>query len=121
MRFRISARAICIRINACAAVPGGALAVIAPGTGLGEAFLTSFGGRYLAYPSEGGHASFAPNDELQIELRAHLHARLGHVSNERVCSGLGLPNIYAFLKDSGHARSRLGWPSASPPHPIPRR
>ena len=108
-------------INAGAAVPGGALAVIAPGTGLGEAFLTSFGGRYLAYPSEGGHASFAPNDELQIELLRYLHARLGHVSNERVCSGLGLPNIYAFLKDSGHAEEPawLAERLAAAPDPTP--
>jgi len=77
--------------------------VIAPGTGLGEAFLASNGERYRAHPSEGGHASFAPNDDLQIELLRYLQKRIGHVSCERVCSGLGLPNIYAFLKDSGYA------------------
>ena len=90
-------------INAGEAVVGGALAVIAPGTGLGEAFLTSDGGSYRAHPSEGGHASFAPNDDLQIDLLRYLHKRIGHVSCERVCSGLGLPNIYAFLKESGYA------------------
>ena len=90
-------------INAGEPVARGALAVIAPGTGLGEAFLTSAGGRYRAHPSEGGHASFAPNDDLQLDLLRYLRKRRGHVSCERVCSGLGLPNIYAFLKDSGYA------------------
>lgn len=90
-------------INVGVAVAGGAVAVIAPGTGLGEAFLTSDGGRYRAHPSEGGHASFAPNDDIQLDLLRYLHKRIGHVSCERVCSGLGLPNIYAFLKDCGHA------------------
>lgn len=90
-------------INTGAPVAGGAIAVVAPGTGLGEAFLTSDNGRYRAHPSEGGHASFAPNDPQQLELLRYLQQRLGHVSCERVCSGLGLPNIYAFLKDSGFA------------------
>jgi len=83
--------------------PGGAIAVIAPGTGLGEAFLTWDGSRYHAYPSEGGHADFAPTNPLEIELLRYLHSRLGfeHVSSEQVCSGRGLPNIYAYLRDSG--------------------
>src|SRR5262245_43373037 len=71
-------------LNAGEAVRGGALAVIAPGTGLGEAFLTSDGGPYRAHASEGGHASFAPNDDLQLDLLRYLHKRLGHVSCERV-------------------------------------
>lgn len=90
-------------VNVGKAVEGGAIAVVAPGTGLGEAFLTYENGRYRAHPSEGGHASFAPNDPQQLELLRYLQQRLGHVSCERVCSGLGLPNIYAFLKDSGFA------------------
>lgn len=80
--------------------PHGAIAVIAPGTGLGEAFLVWDGHRYRAYPSEGGHASFAPRTEVQQALLAYLDARLDHVSFERVCSGKGLPNIYSFLKSS---------------------
>lgn len=79
----------------------GAIAVIAPGTGLGEAFLTWDGRRYRAHPSEGGHASFAPNTPEQRELLAYLQARFDHVSYERVCSGSGIPNIYSFLRDSG--------------------
>lgn len=83
------------------AVAGGAIAVIAPGTGLGEAFLTWDGSRYRSQPSEGGHASFAPTDELQIGLLAYLLGKLGHVSFERVCSGIGIPNIYDYLKAAG--------------------
>jgi len=84
-------------------VSDGAIAVIAPGTGLGEAFLTWDGSRYQAYASEGGHADFAPNNHLEIELLRYLHNRFKRVSYERVCSGMGLPNIYAYLKDSGRA------------------
>lgn len=90
-------------LNAGHPVQGGALAVVAPGTGLGEAFLTWESGRYRAHMSEGGHADFAPADALQLELLRYLQLRYPHVSFERVCSGKGLPNIYAFLKESGHA------------------
>lgn len=84
-------------------VSGGAIAVIAPGTGLGEAFLTWDGSHYQAHTSEGGHADFAPTNSFEIELLRYLMARFPHVSFERVCSGKGLPNIYAFLKDTGYA------------------
>jgi glucokinase len=83
--------------------PGGAIAVIAPGTGLGEAFLTWDGTRYRPHPSEGGHADFAPASARQLGLLAHLGRDGEHVSYERVCSGRGLPHIYAFLKESGAA------------------
>lgn len=82
---------------------GGAIAVIAPGTGLGEAFLTWDGSRYRAHPSEGGHADFAPTGERELGLLRYLQTRFAHVSYERVCSGLGLPNIYAYLKTTGDA------------------
>jgi glucokinase len=84
-------------------VAGGARAVIAPGTGLGEAFLIYDGARYRAFPSEGGRADFAPTSELEAGLLAYLRERFGHVSVERVCSGPGLLNIYHYLRDSGHA------------------
>jgi glucokinase len=93
-------------LNAGAPVAGGSIAVIAPGTGLGEAFLTWEGRRYRAHASEGGHASFAPIDSMQIGLLTYLHERKGHghVSFERVCSGLlGIPNIYDYLKETGYA------------------
>ncbi len=85
--------------------PEGALAVVAPGTGLGEAFLTREGRGYRAHPSEGGHADFAPRNEVQVGLLRHLLGRFGHASYERVVSGLGLPNIYEHLREAGHAEA----------------
>jgi len=76
-------------------------AVIAPGTGLGEAGLFWDGKRHHVFACEGGHADLAPQGELQIELLRFLHARFGHVSYERVVSGPGLVNAYEFLRDSG--------------------
>ncbi len=92
-------------LNEGRAAPGGTIAVIAPGTGLGEAFLTWDGTRYRAHASEGGHADFAPTNPLEIGLLRYLQQELEleHVSYERVCSGRGLPNIYTYLKDSGYA------------------
>ena len=85
--------------------PEGALAVVAPGTGLGEAFLTREGRSYRAHPSEGGHADFAPTNEAEIGLLRHLLDRFGHASYERVASGLGLPNIYDHLREVGHVEA----------------
>jgi len=81
----------------------GAIAIIAPGTGLGEAFLTWDGSQYTTHASEGGHADFAPTTPTQVELLSYLLKRFQHVSVERVCSGSGIPNIYGFLRDSGRA------------------
>ena len=75
----------------------GACAVLAPGTGLGEAFLIWNGKQHLAFPSEGGHASFAPQSEMEAELLAFLRPQYGHVSYERVCSGIGIQVLYDFL------------------------
>lgn len=83
------------------AEPAAPIAIIAPGTGLGEAFLFWDGHKYVPRPSEGGHTDFAPSTPLELELLAYLQPRLGHVSYERVCSGIGIPNLYAFLRDSG--------------------
>ena len=90
-------------LNDGQAAPGGAIAIIAPGTGLGEGFLTWDGSRYRVHASEGGHTDFAPTDSLEVDLLRYLLDRFGHVSYERVCSGQGLTNIYNFLKDSGYA------------------
>lgn len=79
----------------------GPLAVVAPGTGLGEAFLTWDGVRYRAHPSEAGHADFAPADELQVDLLRWLSTKFDHVSYERVCSGRGVPNLHRFLEQRG--------------------
>jgi glucokinase len=81
----------------------GSAAVIAPGTGLGEAFLTWDGTRYRGHPSEGGHVDFAPSDELERELLIYLQEKLGHVSYEIVCSGPGILNIYCFLREKCYA------------------
>ncbi len=83
--------------------PNGTLAVIAPGTGLGEAFLSWDGARYHVHDSEGGHTDFAPSNRLEAELLLWLFKSFPHVSYERICSGWGLPNIYTFLKESGYA------------------
>ncbi len=93
-------------ISAGEPVLAGSIAVLAPGTGLGEAFLTHTGDRYQAHASEGAHVSFGPTDAQQIQLLTYMRERKGydHVSYERVCSGgLGLPNLYDFLKDTGVA------------------
>jgi len=84
-------------------IHGGTKAVIAPGTGLGEAFLTWDGARYRAHASEGGHTDFGPANPLEDNLLQHLRDQGGHVSYERICSGMGLPHIYAYLRNSGHA------------------
>jgi glucokinase len=73
-------------------------AVIAPGTGLGEAVLFYQNSDYHVLPSEGGHVDFAPTNLFELELLRWLMGRFGHISYERVCSGRGIPNIYAYLK-----------------------
>jgi glucokinase len=90
-------------LNEGEAIGRGAIAVIAPGTGMGMAFLTWNGTRYVAHASEGGHADFAPGSAQEIALFQYLQKRYQHVSVERVCSGRGLPNIYDYLRDSGYA------------------
>jgi glucokinase len=81
----------------------GTMAVIAPGTGLGQAFLTWDGSRYRAHPSEGGHTDFAPANPLEDGLLQYLWDEEKQVSYERVCSGIGLPSLYRYLRDSGYA------------------
>ena len=77
--------------------PVGAIAVIAPGTGLGEAFLINHQNSWLPISSEGGHSSFAPTDEQQRRLLHYMSKQHRHVSAEMVCSGRGIPNLYNFI------------------------
>jgi glucokinase len=82
---------------------GGAnVAVIAAGTGLGEAMLVwdGEGKRFVPSATEGGHSDFAPGDDLQVELYRFLRGRFGHVSWERLLSGNGLGNLYDFFRQA---------------------
>ncbi len=88
----------------------GNVAVIAAGTGLGEAALVYSGGNYHPVAAEGGHSSFAPIGERQAELLRFLAAEYGHVSWERVLSGPGLANIYRFLSQRS-GRPDPPWPA----------
>lgn len=83
-----------------AAVPGNR-ALIAAGTGLGEAILMRESRRWRPTASEGGHADFAPRDAFEDGLMHWLRDRYGHVSYERVLSGRGLVDLYRFLRESG--------------------
>ncbi len=78
----------------------GNMALIAAGTGLGEAGIYADANGYHPFASEGGHTDFAPSNELQIELLRYLLAKFDRVSWERVVSGPGLYNIYQFLRDT---------------------
>ena len=79
----------------------GNAAVIAAGTGLGEAVLYWDGSRHRPFACEGGHGDFAPRSDLELELFRYLRTEFGRVSYERVLSGPGLHNIYRFLRDTG--------------------
>jgi glucokinase len=95
-RVRPSAR---VAIAKGKGIKGGNIAVIAAGTGLGEAFLVWDGDKYVPSATEGGHCDFAPTSELEVELWTFLRSLVGggHVSVERTLSGPGLGNIYDFF------------------------
>jgi glucokinase len=86
-------------INAGTPEPRGNVAVIAAGTGLGEAGILCDGEHRVPFASEGGHADFAPRSEREVTLLRHLLARYGHASYERILSGPGLANLFDFLRD----------------------
>jgi glucokinase len=99
----------------------GNAAIIAAGTGLGEAGFYWDGHTHQPFACEGGHADFAPRNELEMDLLRYLLTRLKRVSYERVLSGPGLYNIYQFLRDTGRGEEptwlaeelRQGDPSAA--------
>lgn len=78
--------------------------IVSPGTGLGEAGLYWDGRRYGVWACEGGHTDFGPRNDLEIALLEHLIKQYGHVSYERVASGMGIENIYKFLRDTGRGK-----------------
>jgi glucokinase len=83
--------------------------LIAAGTGLGEALLIWEGKAHRPIPSEGGHCDFAARTQREVGLLEYLHALLnGRVSWERVVSGIGIKNIYTFLRDVEKI-SEPGW------------
>jgi len=89
-----------VTLNPVQGTPVGNQAVIAAGTGLGEAGMYWDGQQYHIFACEGGHGDFAPRNELEIELFGYLAARYEHVSYERVVSGPGLANVFEFLRDT---------------------
>jgi len=90
-----------VPLNRVSGHVSGNQAVIAAGTGLGQAGLYWDGSHHQVFACEGGHCDFAPQGELQIELLRYLAARFEHVSYERILSGPGLVNVYEFLRDRG--------------------
>jgi glucokinase len=90
-----------VTLNPGAGSVAGNQAVVAPGTGLGEAGLFWDGSRHHVFACEGGHTDFAARGELQAELLRFLVTKFGHVSYERILSGPGLVNVYEFLCASG--------------------
>jgi glucokinase len=80
----------------------GVITIVGPGTGLGVAQLLRRGGRYHVIETEGGHVDFAPLDDLEDRILAHLRKQYRRVSVERIASGQGLSNIYEALAALGN-------------------
>jgi glucokinase len=89
----------------------GVVGLVAPGTGLGAAFMSWSDGRPVVIPTEAGHGDFAPGNEREIDLWRYLRRRFGHVSIERVASGPGLLHIYNWLRKAS-AYDPPAWLSA---------
>ena len=93
-----------LELNPNAEPNTGNRAVIAAGTGLGEAILYWDGLNYHPLATEGGHTDFAPNDAVEDGLLTYLRQKLGgHVSYERILSGRGIADLYDYLRQIGHA------------------
>lgn len=85
------------RMGAGEAAPGAPIAIVAPGTGLGVGALVTVGGEAAPVASEGGHVSFAADDDAEAAIVARIRARFGHVSAERLLAGPGLVNLYVAI------------------------
>lgn len=92
-----------LTLNKGHANPVGNRALIAAGTGLGQALIFHDGNGYRPSASEGGHCDFAPSTDEEIRLLQFLRNELGHVSWERVVSGMGIANLYRFMLTDQHA------------------
>ena len=79
------------------------IGVLAPGTGLGQAYVYANNGQRHIMASEGGHADLAPTNEQEVKLFQYLKSKYDHVSYDRALSGPGLNSIYMFLKETGFA------------------
>jgi glucokinase len=77
----------------------GTLAVIGPGTGLGVAGVVPSRSGWVPVPGEGGHVSLAPGDDFESALLARVRTRYGHVSAERLLSGIGLPTLHGVVAE----------------------
>jgi glucokinase len=97
----------------------GPIAILGAGTGLGEALVVPEKDGWTVIPSEGGHTDFAPADQRQDGLLRHLRARHGHVSWERVVSGMGLVNIFTYLRDTEPELARADFFSGSDDDDLP--
>ena len=86
-----------LTINKGCQLPQKTIAVLAPGTGLGQAFAVTRNNRLHTFPSEGGHSSFAPINQQQIDLLNFMLNKKNHVSVEQVCSGKAIPDLFSFL------------------------
>ncbi len=90
-----------VPLNQVKGNPQGNQAVIAAGTGLGEAGMYWNGTQHEVFATEGGHTDFAPRNELEVDLFRYLNTQYGHVSYERILSGPGMVNVFHFLRDTG--------------------
>lgn len=106
-------------LNEGSPAPQGTLALIAAGTGLGEAILTWNGSRYIVAPSEGGHCDFAPRTEQEIELLRYLKTMHTFVSFELIVSGRGFLTLHEFL-NKGVRHPSFDEPGADPAPEITR-
>ncbi len=87
-----------IEIQLGSEVDGGTIAVIAPGTGLGQGFLVYNDGKYIVKGSEGGHSGFTPTNAEEVELLKWLMARNETLSAELLCAGPGISLLFEFYK-----------------------